>query len=83
MPMDRQDGARFNGVEHSLGLIGRRIPQVKVHPEPRRRFGLGGQGIEGMLVNEHGAREIPSLRSERQNELLPEHRLILQYSESR
>ena len=84
IPMDGQLRTRLNGIQHPLGPIRRRIPQVQVHPETRRSLGLGSQGIEGMLVNEHRAIEIPSLlsechwglRSERQHELLPECRSI-------
>ena len=53
MPMDGQHRPRLDGIEHPLRLILRRIPQVQVHPETRRCLGLGGQGIEGMLVYDH------------------------------
>ena len=53
MPMDGQHRPRLDGIEHPLRLILRRIPQVQVHPKTRRCLGLGGQGIEGMLVDDH------------------------------
>lgn len=53
MPMDGQHRPRLDGIEHPLRLILRRIPQVQVHPETRRCLGLGGQGIEGMLVDNY------------------------------
>ena len=51
--MDGEHRPRLDGIQHALGLILRRIAQVKVHPEARGCLGLGGQGIEGMLVDDH------------------------------
>ena len=52
VPMDGQDRSRFDRIQHALGLILRRIPQIQVHPETRGCLGLGGQGIEGVFVND-------------------------------
>ena len=53
MPMDRQLRPGLDGIQHALGEILQRIPQVQVHPETRRCLGLGGQGIKDKLVDDH------------------------------
>ena len=52
VPMDGKHRSRLDGIQHPLGLILRRIPQVQVHPEARGCLGLGGQGMEGVFVND-------------------------------
>lgn len=32
VPMDGQDRAGLDGVQHALGAIGRRVPQIVIHP---------------------------------------------------
>ena len=53
VPMDGKHRPRLYGIQHALGLILRRIPQIQVHPETRGCLGLGGQGIKDMLVDNH------------------------------
>ena len=52
VPMDGKHRPRLYGIQHALGLILRRITQIQVHPEARGCLGLGGQGIEGVFVND-------------------------------
>lgn len=35
VPMNGKNRSRLDGVEHSLGLVRRRIPEIQVHPETR------------------------------------------------
>ena len=53
MPMDRQRRPRLDGIEHPLGLVGRGVAQVQIHPQPRRRLRLGGQRVKYVLVDNH------------------------------
>ncbi len=53
MPMDGQHCPGLDGVQHPLGLVGRAVPQVQVHPKARRLLGLGGQGVKNMMVDYH------------------------------
>ncbi len=32
VPMDGHNGAGLDGVQHALGAIGRRVPQIVIHP---------------------------------------------------
>ena len=52
VPMDGKHRSGLNRIQHALGLILRRIPQIQVHTETRGCHGLGGQGVEGMLVDD-------------------------------
>ena len=38
MPMNGQRRTRLDGVQHSLGTISHRIPQIIIHPEPGEAF---------------------------------------------
>lgn len=58
MAVDWQRGSGLDSVEHALGLIGRGVAEVQVHPEARRCFGLGGQVIQYLLCNLHIARQV-------------------------
>ena len=49
MPMDGQRRTRLDGVQHALGIIRRRLPQIHIHPQPRRRLRLCGQVIQYCL----------------------------------
>ena len=40
-------------VQHPLRTVRGRVAQVAVHPQPRRRLGLGGQGVKKGVVNQH------------------------------
>ena len=53
VPMDGQHRPRLDRVQHPLRLIGRRIPQVQIHPKPRRLLRPGGQFIQYFLVDDH------------------------------
>ena len=53
VPMDGQHRPRLDRVQHPLRLVRRRIPQVQIHPEPRRGLRLGGQGVKGCFVDDH------------------------------
>ena len=44
---------RLNGIQHPLRTVLRRIPEVEVHPQPRRRLRLGSKGIEGGVGDFH------------------------------
>ena len=45
-------------VEHSLAIILWRVPQVIRLPQPRRSLGLGGKGIEKLLVYYHSVNSL-------------------------
>lgn len=45
MAVDGHHRARLEGVEHTLGMVFRRVAEVEVHPQPRGGFRLGGQLI--------------------------------------
>ena len=40
-------------VQHPLRTVRGRVAQVAVHPQPRRRLGLSGQGVKKGVVNQH------------------------------
>lgn len=42
VPMHWNHRPRLDGVEHALGLVVDRVPEVIVHPQARRGLGLGG-----------------------------------------
>ena len=54
MPMNQKRTARLDGIQHPLGAVRNRVPQIVIHPKPKRCLCLGGQIIEGVLVNDHG-----------------------------
>ena len=53
VPMNGQDRAGLDGVEHPLGLVRRGVPEIEVHPEPGRGLRLGGEVIQYVLVDSH------------------------------
>ena len=53
VPMDGQHRPRLDRIQHPLRLVRRRIPQVQIHPEPRRGLRPGGQGVKGLFVDDH------------------------------
>ena len=50
MPVDRHHSAGLQGIEHSLAIVFRRIPEVHSHSKPRVLFGIGGQIIKYLLI---------------------------------
>jgi hypothetical protein len=50
MPMNRKWAAWFDCIQHSLGAALVRVPQIVIHPKPRRCHRLGGQFIQHLLV---------------------------------
>lgn len=46
MAVYRHRTARFDGVEHTLGLVLRAVAKVKVHPQARRCFRLGREFVQ-------------------------------------
>ena len=46
MPMNRKRTVRFNRIQHPLGAVRVRVPQIVIHPEPRRCLRLGRQIIQ-------------------------------------
>ena len=77
VPMDGQDRARLDGVQHALGAIGRRIPQVQVHPQPRRRLRPRRQFVQGCIVDDHRPFVIPDLDRESLLVLIHIHRILV------
>ena len=53
MTMDWHRRPRLNGVQHPLGLVLRRIPQIQVAPQTWIRFRQLSQIIEYLLINYH------------------------------
>ena len=51
MPMNRKWAAWFDRIQHSLGAALVRVPQIVIHPKPRRCHRLGGQFIQHLLVD--------------------------------
>ena len=49
MPMDGQRAPRLNSIQHPLRTIRRRVPQIHIHPQPRRCLRLCGQVIQYCL----------------------------------
>lgn len=43
----------LQGVQHPLRAVPGRVAQVAVHPQPRRRLCLGGQGVKKGVVYQH------------------------------
>ena len=58
VPMDRNHGARLHGVQHPLRLIFRGVPQVQIHPKPRRFFRPCGQVIQQCLRYLHFSKDL-------------------------
>ena len=46
VPMDSHGRTRLNGIQHPLRAIILRVPQVIVHPQPRRSLRLLSQTIQ-------------------------------------
>lgn len=42
VPMHGNHRPRLDGIEHALGLVVNRVPEVIVHPQAGRGLGLGG-----------------------------------------
>ena len=53
MAMDGHHRAWLQGVQHTLALVGRTVAKVEVHPQARRGLGLGSQGVDEFLINQH------------------------------
>ena len=51
--MDGQHRSRLDGVQHPLGLVGRGVAQVQVHPQARGVLRPRRQFVQGLLVNNH------------------------------
>lgn len=45
MPMNRNNRTRFDRIQHPLRRICRRIAEIKIHPQARRRLRLSGKAI--------------------------------------
>ena len=46
VPMDGQHRPRLQRIQHPLRAVGRRVPEIQVHPPARRGLRLGGEGVE-------------------------------------
>ena len=53
MAVDGKRRSRLQGIQHSLAPVVGTIAEVKIHPEPGRGFGLGGEVVEELLVDDH------------------------------
>ena len=53
MPMNRHHSPRLQSIEHPLRAIGRRIPQIQIHPQPRRSLSLSAKLVQNLFVNDH------------------------------
>ena len=51
--MDRHRRPRLDGIQHPLRLVFRAIAEVQIHAEAGRGFGLGGEGLEDLLGDNH------------------------------
>ena len=55
--------AWLQSVQHALALIGGTVAKVEVHPQARRGLGLGSQGVDEFLINQHLKCRVESLES--------------------
>lgn len=54
VPMHRKHRPRLNRIEHPLAPVLRAVPQVVIHPQPRRSLGRSGEGVEDGVGDDHG-----------------------------
>ena len=53
MAMDGDVGTRFHGIQKTVALLIQTLMKVKIHPQPGRCLGLGGQAVKYLVVYNH------------------------------
>ena len=53
VPMDGQHRPRLDRIQHPLRPVLRGIPEIQIHPQPRRLLRPCGQFIQYMLIDNH------------------------------